>query len=617
MKTFEDVLTDFGMVDVGLVPIDGQIHRFKMVGKSGKPGWAIKYDDGSGNYNCWSGAGGDDGVYWHPSGKEYSEMSQEYRDNADRRRDELRQLRIRMQESVANDCTKKWQTYDVVTKNPYLEFKQVGAFGVCNNNKGELVIPLRDINGKIWSLQIIYPNGEKRFVFGGRKSGCMHIIDGDSSKTILCEGYATGASIHAATGCRVVVCFDADNMLKVAEHFPGALVAADNDVSGKGQSIAESIKDKYGIPYVMPEVYGDFNDIACSGVDITDYFFETIEAFSVGDYMADKSPIPADIISPRILTPGGMLVFGGAPKVGKSDFILSWLMHMAAGSEFMGMKPAKPLKVFYLQAEIGYHYLRERINCVDISRENLGLAQKNMLITPRIRMLLDVDGVSKVGNTIRKMGGCDIIAIDPLRNVYDQESENDNPQMMRFLQGRVEALRQYANDDCGIIIAHHTKKIAKDDLIADPFQCFSGASSLRGFYNTGVMMYRPDESVSERVLAFELRDGKPIDNIHVDKFQGRWCVVQPEQQRISHEIQGKKNDNERDRKMNLIVRSIAEQGAMGNIHTKASLALYLDNKDGLGSVRTIETLIDVMLAQEKILPVKMDGSTKVFLGLQL
>jgi hypothetical protein len=30
-----------------------------------------------------------------------------------------------------------------------------------------------------------------------------------------------------------------------------------------------------------------------------------------------------------------MIVFGGAPKVGKSDFLLSWLTHMAAGEPFL------------------------------------------------------------------------------------------------------------------------------------------------------------------------------------------------------------------------------------------------------------------------------------------
>ena len=86
-----------------------------------------------------------------------------------------------------------------------------------------------------------------------------------------------------------------------------------------------------------------------------------LPTFSLGALLDVKSPMPEDVIGPRVLTPGGLLVLGGAPKVGKSDFLISWLVHMAAGVPFLGFTPPRPLRVFYLQAEIQYHYLRERM----------------------------------------------------------------------------------------------------------------------------------------------------------------------------------------------------------------------------------------------------------------
>lgn len=41
---------------------------------------------------------------------------------------------------------------------------------------------------------------------------------------------------------------------------------------------------------------------------------QKIPFFSVKEYLNDQSPIPADIISPRILTKRGLLVFGGPPE---------------------------------------------------------------------------------------------------------------------------------------------------------------------------------------------------------------------------------------------------------------------------------------------------------------
>ncbi len=59
---------------------------------------------------------------------------------------------------------------------------------------------------------------------------------------------------------------------------------------------------------------------------------QKVPFYSVKEYLSDQTPIPEDIISPRILTKRGLLVLGGPPKIGKSDFLISWLVHMAAGT---------------------------------------------------------------------------------------------------------------------------------------------------------------------------------------------------------------------------------------------------------------------------------------------
>jgi hypothetical protein len=38
-----------------------------------------------------------------------------------------------------------------------------------------------------------------------------------------------------------------------------------------------------------------------------------LPTFSLGALLDDRSPMPDDIIGPRVLTPGGLLVLGGAP----------------------------------------------------------------------------------------------------------------------------------------------------------------------------------------------------------------------------------------------------------------------------------------------------------------
>lgn len=325
------------------------------------------------------------------------------------------------------------------------------------------------------------------------------------------------------------------------------------------------------------------------------------QAFSLGDLLKDTSPFPEDLIAPRVLTPGGMVVFGGAPKVGKSDFVLSWLTHMAAGEPFLNLKPTRRLRVFYLQAEVQYHYLRERLKNMQLPELMLWKASDNLLITPQLRFVLNDVGIETVEKVMRessKKEPIDIIVIDPLRNVFDGGgeglSENDNQAMLFFLQQRVEKLRDAINPDAGIILVHHTKKLAKRHVIEDPFLSFSGASSLRGYYTTGMLLYRPDENESHRVVTFELRNGAPIPDKTVSKKNGKWIELDPESHRLTHRDHGEKLDAERRRKQDVILQLIFDQASKGHVYTLAQFAEAFEGRAGLGATRTILDRLSVL-----------------------
>ncbi|MBL0320104.1 MAG: AAA family ATPase [Alphaproteobacteria bacterium] len=340
-----------------------------------------------------------------------------------------------------------------------------------------------------------------------------------------------------------------------------------------------------------------------------------IPAYRVEHYLNDDSPIPSDIISPRVLTPGGLLVLGGAPKVGKSDLLTCWLAHMVAGIPFLGMMPPRPLKVFYLQAEIGYHYLRERLRNINIDPLLMPLVGRNLVITPQVRMLLDEGGVEKVVNTIIHFfdpAEVDIIVIDPLRNVYDggkAGGENDNSAMMAFLQERVEDLRNRINPNAGIILAHHTKKINKKSLEEDPFQSFSGAGALRSFYSTGIIMFKPDETRSVKQLMFELRNGSSIENKYVDKIDGRWRELDFESERLVNKDYGQKLDAERRRKHDTILEIIFQEARKGTLYTGSMFTQVWEHKASLGGKHSIRDRIEVLTSKGYIKFVK-DGAAR-------
>ena len=335
-------------------------------------------------------------------------------------------------------------------------------------------------------------------------------------------------------------------------------------------------------------------------VDTPDSQMLVVPAFTAGQLMEDTRPLPDDLIAPRILTPGGLLVFGGAPKVGKTDLMLSWLAHMAAGVPFLGMTPPRPLKIFYLQTEILYDYLRERLQSLTLDPALLPLVKSNLVITPQIRLLLDEDGVNKVYHTILKFFAAeevDIVVIDPLRNIFDggpSGSENDNSAMLSFLQNRIEELRLRLNPQAGIILTHHTKKMSKNLIEEDPFQAFSGAASLRSFYTTGMLLFRPDEQQGVRHLMFELRNGQSIPTKSVDKIEGQWQEISLNSERLVRQEYGEKLDAERRRRHDVILQLIFEGATKGTLYTPTQFCQAFEGQAGLGGRQTIHNRLDVL-----------------------
>ena len=393
------------------------------------------------------------------------------------------------------------------------------------------------------------------------------------------------------------------SMVKIPEDKPESWDAG--DAHSEGLDIESFLKDQVQ-PVSFSDVPSDL-DLAEDPNLYGDRGLETppnpcgVPVFSAGELIDDTNPFPDDWIGPRILTPGGLLVFGGAPKVGKTDMILSWLAHLAAGLPFLGMTPPRPLKIFYLQTEIMYDYLRERLQNLKFDPAFLPLVKKNLFMTPQIRMLLNEEGVTTIYNTIAKCfenpRDVDILVIDPLRNVYDagkSGSENDNMAMLAFLQDRVEKLRFLVNPKAGVILTHHTKKVTKSMVEEDPFQALSGAASLRSFYTTGMLLFRSDEKQSVRNLMFELRNGKSVPTKLVDKIEGTWQEMSINSERIVRQDYGEKLDAERHRRHDVIVQLLFEAAQKGDLYTPTQFCRSFEGKAGLGGERTIHARLNVL-----------------------
>ena len=126
-----------------------------------------------------------------------------------------------------------WNTSKPCVDHEYLNKKDVMPHGLRVNNNC-LIVPLY-FRGQLVSVQYIMQDGSKLYLKGARKSGVCSFI-GDYTDTILiCEGWATGATLHEATQLYVAVALDSGNLMHVAKEmrkqYPLAriVICADND----------------------------------------------------------------------------------------------------------------------------------------------------------------------------------------------------------------------------------------------------------------------------------------------------------------------------------------------------------------------------------------------------
>lgn len=173
-----------------------------------------------------------------------------------------------------------WNKAINVVEHPYLTRKKVGANGLKVSVSGSLIIPLSDVNGKIWTLQFITQAGKKFYMKSGLKKGRFFMFGNPVKRIFFCEGYATAATVFDAVKDCCVACMDAKNIIEVAAElkikYPSVefVFCADDDKYASyntglfnATSAAFKFKGRVVHPFFKAEdsslLPTDFNDAAC------------------------------------------------------------------------------------------------------------------------------------------------------------------------------------------------------------------------------------------------------------------------------------------------------------------------------------------------------------------
>jgi phage/plasmid primase-like uncharacterized protein len=315
-QQFAAAMAEHGLVPAEIVA-DGQLHRFDGPGeKRGKnSGWYVLHTD-----DIAAGAFGD----WRMGLTEtWSAQGQPAMTSAER---QAHRQRIEQSKTIASaaraesaalahrKCVTLWaKAVPALPSHPYIaakaitpkEAKQIGQV---------VVIPLRDTEGVLRSLQFIQPDGAKRFKSGGTVGGSYCIIGtepGLNAPLLICEGWATACSLHEATGYPVAAAMNAGNLLSVAQSLRAKLpdvpmtICADDDTATDGNpgltkacEAAVAVAALLAVPDLGPDRPAgatDFNDLhTIRGVATVQTFVKNASVPLIAE-MAEVAAAPASM----------------------------------------------------------------------------------------------------------------------------------------------------------------------------------------------------------------------------------------------------------------------------------------------------------------------------------
>ena len=295
MSTTEpyEVFSKYGMTPPDEIFFDEKIHRFSANGKPrDKAGWYTGKEAGELRVLVF----GD----WRMGGKHYwsnldttDKRTKEFKE-AKKIRDALRLKAEQEQqadyEQQAQKASEMWtELSEAPADHPYLQKKGIDPHLVrLQEEKNRLVIPLMNEKQVFQTLQFIDEHGRKTFLPNGRVKGGFFWIGADPDIEIpkvvlICEGFATGATLHECTSHSVAVAFNLGNLKPVLQALlprfdkqTQIVLCADDDrfkEENRGLKEAKRLAEEFGIRWVVPS----WPEGSAEGTDFNDLSFQVTQ----------------------------------------------------------------------------------------------------------------------------------------------------------------------------------------------------------------------------------------------------------------------------------------------------------------------------------------------------
>jgi putative DNA primase/helicase len=499
-RTLEQAMRSAGIEPPAEIIADGKLHRFHVEGDrpGSKNGWYVLHDSdpAAGAFGCWKR-----GISETWCSKEYRHLTPEEKTLYDARIELMRKRHEEEQARVHAECrawcADTWKKAEKASNgHPYLKSKGVNSYGL-KIYEDTLMVAVQDMSGTLHGIQFIAGDGFKKFKTGTKKAGHLFEIGKSKDNTvIICEGYTTGASIHQATGCTVVIAFDAGNLLPVAKtlraKYPDMkiIIAADNDQWTNGNpgliKAAEAARET-GAVLAVPE----FQDLATKPTDFNDlHRLEGIEVVrrciqaatkntkktalslvkTANDLIATSQE--TDWLVYEMFSRKSISIIGGAQKESKTFFALEIATALSCGRAVFGAFPAQCGKVLFLEGDVPSELIKWRLqNCgYKFRSDNFFSLNKFDLLQNGVHLDLSTSGGQRAFDDLLTNIEPDLVTIDSISAFHsiDEKDATEIKPVILFLTYMA------SKHNAHIILVHHSRKrkkteekmdITMDDLI--------------------------------------------------------------------------------------------------------------------------------------------------------
>ncbi|WP_082497763.1 AAA family ATPase [Pseudorhodoferax sp. Leaf267] len=551
LTQFRDAMVARDLIPPDRIDADGQLHRCDVKGKHGKnDGAYVLHLDG---IPCGGFQNHKDGLDWQKWRADVGRALTVEEQAAERERiaaiqsqrerdDEGRRLAASIEASGLVAKSKAG-----APEHPYIIKKGIKSHGLRIVG-ANLIVPAKDVNGKLHTVQRIGPDGSKLFLSGGRKTGCMFLMGRISDIVIVVEGFATGATVREATGHPVAVAFDAGNLTPVAlalhDKYPEAqiVIGADDDAgtdgnpgTAKALEAAERVGGKVVLPNFRedrPAGASDFNDLhLLHGLDAVRACFETVATPAQHSVIltcgADLVPTAVRWMWPNWLALGKLHILAGSPGQGKTTLAVTMAATVTIGGQWPDGSRCDAGNILIWSGEDdAADTLLPRLMAAG------GDKRRCFFITGAKRdgEVVPFDPARDLGQlqaAIQRIGGIRLLVVDPVVSAVAGDSHK-NTEVRRALQPLVDLA---ASCDCAVLGITH---FAKGGQGTDPAQRVVGSVAFAAVARVVLVAAKVqgEEGKDTRILArsksnigpddggfeYHLEQTEPLPGIHASRI---------------------------------------------------------------------------------------------------